>query len=349
MKKLIGKIFKRSTIVSIVFMLNSCINDNISPPLTGELNSTAELLVYFETLGDFANSEFAPALIDAEEVNSNLNDYLIIDVRENIDFIAGHINGAVNVASDSLYVFMENLDHTIYEKIILVSKNGHASAYYTCLFRLSGFNNVYTLNFGMASWHIDFADEWFNGVRISLGRDAFNNVIYPKGTFTNLPEIIYDNPDAPIQEKAEKRIESIMKTGFTNSKEYRSEFHLFGDELLVCYGKSRLYNSPRFAAVDPEKGHAAGTIHYTDLPVFEFRTVQYLQTLPANKTILIYDYNGQLSACMVAYLRALGYDALSLEFGANQVFYDRMLSDPELAAYAFDQSDINNFLYVVGN
>ncbi len=107
----------------------------------------------------------APALVDAEEVNANLNSYLIIDVRENIDFINGHIEGALNVASDSLYSFIESMITQNYQKIILVSKNGHASAYYTCLLRLSGINNVYTLNFGMASWHLDFAAEWLNARR----------------------------------------------------------------------------------------------------------------------------------------------------------------------------------------
>ncbi|MBT8386360.1 MAG: rhodanese-like domain-containing protein, partial [Ignavibacteria bacterium] len=308
MKKLICKIFKLST---IVLMLNSCIDDNISPPLSGELNSTAELLVYFETLGDFANSEFAPALIDAEEVNANLNDYLIIDVRENIDFITGHINGAVNVASESLYVFMENLDHTIYEKIILVSKNGHASAYYTCLLRLSGFNNVYTLNFGMASWHIDFAGEWINA-REDL--DDFTDEQFPKNDFTDLPMLNFSNPSASIEEKTRERISLLLDTGFNNTEVYRNSFILFENDLLVCYGTTMLYNS-KFYGI----GHKVGTIHYMSSPLYDLRSVNYLQTLPTDKTILIYSFNGQLSACITAFLRTLGYDAITLQYGANQI------------------------------
>ncbi len=341
MKKLIRKIFKHSTIVSIVLMLNSCIDDNISPPLTGELNSTAELLVYFETLGDFANSEFAPALIDAEEVNANLNDYLIIDVRENIDFITGHINGAVNVVSDSLYVFMENLDHTIYEKIILVSKNGHASAYYTCLLRLSGFNNVFTLNFGMASWHIDFAGEWINA-REDL--DDFTDEQFPKNDFTDLPMLNFSNPSASIEEKARERILLLLDTGFNNTEVYRNSFILFENDLLVCYGTSMLYSSKLYGI-----GHKVGTIHYMSSPLYDLRSVNYLQTLPTDKTILIYSFNGQLSACITAFLRTLGYDAITLQYGANQIFYTRMIINPELSVYAFDNTDIKNFPYEMGN
>ena len=65
-------------IFGIIFFLISCIEDNITPPLTGDLNPVAEMLVYFESNGDFPNSYLAPALIDAEEVFANLNSFLII-------------------------------------------------------------------------------------------------------------------------------------------------------------------------------------------------------------------------------------------------------------------------------
>ena len=344
MKKITNKIFKLSTFVSIVFILNSCIDDNISPPLTGELNSTAELLVYFETLGDFANSEFAPALIDAEEVNANLNNYLIIDVRENIDFINGHIEGALNVASDSLYSFIESIIPQNYQKIILVSKNGHASAYYTCLLRLSGINNVYTLNFGMASWHLDFAAEWLNALWDDDEVVNFTADNFPKNDFTNLPVINFGNPNDSIEEKARERILLLLDTGFKNTEVYRSSFDLFENDLLICYGTSMLYSGKLHGI-----GHKVGTIHYMSSPLYELRSVNYLQTLPPDKTILIYSFNGQLSACITAYLRTLGYDAITLQFGANQIFYSGMLIHPELSAYTFDQTDIKNFPYVSGN
>ncbi|RKY94968.1 MAG: hypothetical protein DRQ01_01030 [Ignavibacteriae bacterium] len=335
------KILKISTIVLFVIVLHSCIDDNISPSLTGELNSTAELLVYFESIGDFANSEFAPALIDADEVYVKKNNYLIIDVRENSDFALGHIEGSVNVVSDSLYKYMENLDYAIYEKIILVSKNGHASAYYTCLLRLSGFNNVYTLNFGMASWHVDFAEEWFNALE---DLDDFTDEQFPKNDFTNLPMLNFSNPSTSIEEKARERILLLLDTAFKNPEVYRNSFILFENDLLVCYGTSMLYSSKLYGI-----GHKVGTMHYISSPLYELRSVNYLQTLPPDKPILIYSFNGQLSACITAYLRTLGYDAITLQFGANQIFYNNMFVNPELAAYAFDQTDIKNYPYVIGD
>ena len=97
------------------------------------------------------------------------------------------------------------------------------------------------------------------------------------------------------------------------------------------------------------KGHPVGTIWYWDNPVFEFRSIKSLQTLPSNSPIIIYSADGQLSACMAGYLTVLGYNVKTLLFGANQLFYTRMRSDPELNGDAFKFEEINNYPYVTGN
>lgn len=42
-----------------------------------------------------------------------------------------------------------------------------------------------------------------------------------------------------------------------------------------------------------------------------------------DKSVVIYCYTGQTSAFTTAYLRILGYDAKSLLFGTNGMFYDK--------------------------
>ena len=179
----------------VIFLIAGCIEDNISPPLTGELDSVAEMIVYFESQGDFPNSNAAPALIDAEEVYSNLSNYLIVDVRDNGDYIAGHIEGAVNVQNDSLYSHIKSISPNLYPKIVLVSTNGHRSAYFTCLLRMAGFDNIYSMNFGMAAWNLYFSSEWLNSIDNIETRNRFNNVYYPKMDLRNLPEIMFENDD----------------------------------------------------------------------------------------------------------------------------------------------------------
>ena len=129
-------------IVCACLLLSGCLKDNINQPVSVALESSAELLHYLEEQGDYINSVEAPSLIDAAEVYANLNNYLIIDVRTQEKFISGHIETAKNISNTELLNYFLSNDLSNYIKIIIVSANGQVSAYYTCLLRLYGFNNV---------------------------------------------------------------------------------------------------------------------------------------------------------------------------------------------------------------
>lgn len=348
MKDLINKIY------FIIFSLwliatSGCIEDDITPPLTGDLNSTAEMLVYLESLGDFPNSFESPALIDAEEVYANLNSYLIVDIRPNEEFIAGHIENSINVSLDSLYNFIEKNFNSGYPKIIIVSKNGQSSAYFACLLRLAGFSNVYTMSFGLASWNEVFADEWLG----ALGNDPeilyYNNEDNPKNDFTTLPAVTFENPTASIKDRVNGRIKKIISLGFVEDINFKTFLNRFGNDYIVCYGSTSLLYYARRIGPLAELGHHDRAVFYKANSLYELRSTESLQTLPNNNTITIYDGTGELSACMAAYLHVLGYDAQTLLFGANQLFYDRMIEDPELMNFVFSSSRIKNYPYVTGD
>ena len=348
MKKIDTKVLA-VIISSIFFFTNSCVEDNIIPALTGELNSTAELLVYLESLTGYPNTIEAPALINAEEVNSNINSYLIIDIRQKNEFTAGHIENSVNIIIDSLFDFVEGKFNSGYVKIILVSKNGQSAAYFACLLRLGGFSNVYSMSFGLASWNEFFADEWLS----ELGNDPeiqyYNNVENFKNNLSSLPEINFENPEASLKDRVNSRIKKIISEGFVEDVHFQTFMPIYPSEYLICYGKtSRLYFARSIGPL-ARLGHKEGAIFYQADPKYELRSTDSLQTLPNSSPILIYDGTGELSACMVAYLRVLGYNARTLLFGANQLFYDRMINDPELIEFVFSSARIKNFPYITGN
>ncbi len=238
---------------------------------------------------------------------------------------------------------MKSIDAGSYPKIILVSKNGQSSAYFTCLLRLAGFNNVYSMKYGMASWNQFFADEWLSALGDAANIESYSNEDFPRDSLTDLPLITFENPEAALPERINLRIKKIIDEGFYYSENLPSE----NSNYIICYGKMRLYYARKFIVLEG-RGHSPGTILYMDSPDFEFRSGKYLQSLPTDKPICIYDYDGQQSACMTAYLRVLGYDASSLLFGANQLFYSRMIDEPDLREYAFSALMINNFPYVTG-
>ncbi len=332
----------------LLFGFISCIDDNIAPPLTGDLNTTAEILVYLESRSDFPNSYLAPALIDAEEVFANLNSYLLIDIRPNDEFAAGHIENSLNISLDSLFNFVEMSFNSDYPKIIIISKNGQSSSYFTCLLRLAGFDNVYTMSFGMASWNEVFADEWLN----ALGNDPeiayYQNNENPKNDFSSLPNVTFENPDASIKDRVNQRIRKIILQGFVEDIHYRRYLTIFAYDYLVCYGSTGLLYYARGTGPLAYLGHHERAIFYQADPMYELRSTEFLQTLPNNREVFIYDGTGELSGCMTAYLQLLGYDAKTLLFGANQLFYDRMIEYPELMSFAFSSSRIKNYPYVTG-
>jgi len=238
---------------------------------------------------------------------------------------------------------------SFYPKIVIVSKNGQSSAYFSCLLRLAGFNNVYTMSFGLASWNEVFADEWFG----ALGNDPeilyYNNEDNPKNDFTSLPDVTFENPSASIKDRVNGRIKKIISLGFIEDINFKTFLNRFGNDYIVCYGSTSLLYYARRIGPLAELGHHDRAVFYKADPLYELRSTESLQTLPNNNTILIYDGTGELSACMAAYLRVLGYDVQTLLFGANQLFYDRMIEDPELMNFVFSSSRIKNYPYVTGD
>lgn len=341
-----NNLFKVIFLSTLIFY--GCLEDIIPPPYTGELNTTAEMLLYFESNGDFINSNSAPPLVNAVEVHNNLNDYLIIDLRTKTEFLAGHIPNSINKSFDTLYSFIEAHIDSSYSKIILVSKNGQSSAYYASLLRLAGYDKVYSLNYGIASWHIDFADGWLNAIGDAHNITTYTNYQFPKNDLSVLPQITFNNPNSSIEDNIKLRIQDIIKAGFHANREYIVDLSILIDDYLICYGKASFYGA-RLNGVLGGLGHPVGAISYEDSPFYHFRSTNYLQTVPNNKQITVYSYNGQLSASLVAYLKVLGYTARTHLFGGNTLFYSRMLDNPELIDYAILQSDIKNYEYITGN
>jgi len=336
-------------LVSIeAILISGCLEEITPPSVTGELNVTAEMLIYLEGKGDYANSNLAPPLITAQEVFDNLDKYLILDVRSQDEYLSGHIENSINITADSLYNYIADRHNSGYPKIVIASKNGHSSAYYATLLRLAGFINVYTLKYGMASWHINFAYEWMNAVGDYVHVDSFTNAGYPKNERTALPNPPIDNPNALIDEIVQGRIKKIINEGFNFTNSFSTLLFPPGNPYLICYGNSTLYTATKFGTLGTF-GHPVGTVQYFDSPFFEFRSIHFLQTLPNNREILIYSYNGQLSASMTAYLKILGYKVKTYLFGANSLFYSRMITTDELMDFAFTSSNIMNFEYVIGN
>ena len=335
-------------LILLLIPSNGCLEDKVVQTVNFELDKTAKILEYFESQGDFVNAGQAPGLISVIQLFSNQSEYTILDIRPVGEFINGHIQNSVNVSTDRLFEVVDSLyslDQT--KKISVVSKNGQSSAYFVCLLRLAGFNNTYSVKYGMAYWNIDFSDDWLQALKDEAEVHSTNEN-FPKLPLSHLPDLGFPPSLNSNRELAVYRIKQVIKNGFKAGINYEANFDVLINptNFKICYGQERLYIMP---PLQEGKGHTAGTIWYRDIPAFEFRSTKSLQTLPSNLPIIIYSADGQLSSCLAAYLTVLGYNVKTLLFGANQLFYTRMLSDPILNVDTFKPEEINSYPYVTGN
>lgn len=345
----------------LMVFLPGCLENNVIPEFHGSLENTAEMLVYFESQGDFINSMDAPPLLGAGEVNSNTDSYLILDTRSRDLFRSGHIKGAVNLESKDLISYFKQNGTEKYSKVVLVSQSGQASSYYATLLRLAGYNNVYSLNFGMGAWNTAFSDVWNEHTRNSPEMNNYTNEGSHRNSKTPLPKVEFKTKSGNIKDKVEERVSEMLLGGFNENLTFESdsvsgpavtEDDLFGeyarrDYYLICYGSDALYEAVGIFNPYSGLGHPQGAISYA--PYSSLKSSNYLQTLPTNREIAIYCYNGQYSASAAAYLRLLGYEAKSMLFGAHVLFYSRMLYDPLLKRYAFDKYTSPEYPFVTGD
>ena len=333
---------------------SGCLKDEVSPIFEVSLSDNAMLLHYLEDHGDYINSINMPSIVSVDEAYNNITNYLIIDTRTNLEFTNGHIPGAINIQNDSLISFLNSNEISHYPKVVLVSTDGQASSYYTCLLRLYGITNAYSLLFGMAQWNSTFSNVWIQNIGNSPITKDFQFGTIINESVSKLPDVHFPNPNSNIESKVKERISEILKKGFINDESYVTieppDTMLFNGEsvnnfFIVCYGISTFCNQNSF---DPlAVGHFPNAVSY--VPRRNFMSTDNLQLLPDKKRIVVYSYSGQISAFVVAYLRLLGYDAKSLLYGGNGLFYSYMVDKNDAySPFVFFTSDIRNYPYVTG-
>ncbi|MFO7447489.1 MAG: rhodanese-like domain-containing protein [Ignavibacteriaceae bacterium] len=345
-------------IVSLVLIgFSACLkNDEKDIVVAPQENNTSEEIInYLERNGDFINSADCPAVVEAEEVYSNMYSYLLIDLRLPGEYSFGHIETAVNVQHNNLLAFLETQALGNFSKIILISKNGQSSAYYAALLRLYGMKNVFSMNYGMAAWHEDFSEDWIEVLQSETNQAELSIEEFPKGKFNPFPMLEFSNPQMSTKEKINERITVLLNKYFPEEKKtysnqdpsiQKEEYFVAAKNLdyyLVCCGiySSYIYRLDQTLIM----GHLRGAIHYSAPPNSDFRSSLYLQTIPSDKKVFIYSHEGNLSAFFTAYLQLLGYDAVSMLYGLNTIYPDLIGLVPTLVNYVFTYEKIKNYPY----
>ena len=290
-----------------------------------------DLLVnYLEENGNFINSEMAPALISPDEVKKNIKNekFLVLDIRSESWFEYGHIKNAKNIeAAELLNYFETTINPSGLEKIVLVCYSGQSASYFASLLRIAGYDNVYSMEWGMSSWRLDFAENsWLKNVKNDFADklETAENVKPEKAVFPTLETGKTEPADI-----LKVRLDSLFATPY---KEYIIKspdvFETPENYFVVNYGPQESYVA----------GHIPGAVNY--LPNGSLNLENDLITLPIDKKIAVYDATGLGTAYTVAYLNVLGYDAGNIAYGANG-FMNELLIEKDWNA--FTKKEVNMF------
>lgn len=267
--------------------------------------SEAKLLVeYLEKNGDPVNCK-QNCTVTAREVHDQLqgNQY-ILDLRSKNAYAASHIPGAVHMPMNKLFFhFEEAIKPMRYDRIVLACYTGQSAAYAASLLRMLGYQNVFSLKWGMASWNEQLAKKWTDHPRVKEPLALSQKASESNG--------VYDLPEITTGEKWRKdilksRVKKLLAGGYSKVSVPADALHdISAGQVVVAYCPNQVY----------DRGHVPGAIHF---PLKESlaRNADLLK-LPVDKEILVYSENGFESAYAVAFLQLLGYDAKTVQFGMN--------------------------------
>jgi rhodanese-related sulfurtransferase len=293
----------------LAFVAVSCDNDD------DETVDEAKLLVeYLESAegGNYANTSM-PAIKVAKDVKNGATagTMYLVDIRKAEHYNAGHVEGAVNVVAGDILNHLESTSDDDGKDVIVICYSGQSAAWATSLLRMAGYDNAYSMKFGMCSWHEDFAGSWPENISNDKAM-LFEDDNVPKGEAGSLP--VLSTGKSTGQEILMERINTILAEGFTPAAVGKDQvFGALESYYIVNYWAEADYSG---------YGHIPGAMQYT--PKQSIALEADLETLPTDKPVVVYCWTGQTSANMAAYLRVIGYNALTLTFGANGMIYDEL-------------------------
>jgi len=253
----------------------------------------------------------APA---AADVATFIDTYDILDIRSATDYANGHIEGAVNSTLGNILTDAQNTT----KPILVACYTGQTASHAVVALRLSGYPNAKVLKWGMSGWNSTLSAHWEANSGDVNGAAAIGNA-----SWTTDPVAInqsFEYPALTVTSTTgpailEERVESMISGGFKG---------VSATDVLTNPTSYFINNFWAQADVDLY-GHIVGAYRINPLSIENGE----IANINPNATVVTYCWTGQTSSMVTAYLNVLGYNALSLKFGANSMIY------PNLAVHKF--------------
>jgi rhodanese-related sulfurtransferase len=301
--------------VLAALVLAACGEDNVAPDDGAKATALRDYLIA-------SNMDLPDLLTDwiirADDLHGNEVAYQILDIRDKVVYDAGHIPSAVH---SSLGGILADAAGSNGRPIVVVCYTGQIAGHAVMALRLSGYPDAKVLEFGMSSWNSDF-DSWTANCRdVAAGHE---NWIVPPGSIVIGGEYGYPSISAGSSDGAgilAERVAAMLKGGFrginavdvldTPGGYFINDFWAEAD--VTEYGN--IEGARRICPMSLESGEIRG--------------------LDPGARIVTYCWTGQTSSMITAYLTVLGYDAVSLKFGANGMIYSDLVSNKWVGSFSF--------------
>lgn len=306
-------------------------SDDDDPAGTGDDNTLTPLeefsAVVDAGLGYLATAG-APNVKDYAWFSSQTNGFdgfTILDIRSASDYAAGHIENAINTGLGAMLGAIEAGTIPDDKPFMVVCYTGQSAGHAVAALGMLGYE-AYSYKFGMSAWHTSLDTSWENNAGPTNGA-AMADAGVAIETTVNTPTETYAWPDLGLTvesdaEAVTARVAATLTAGF-KAKNFATIYaDGLEDYFIVNYWTTDQYTGADAAT----PGHIPGAYCFVpkvDLDV-DFETEGLLEYLPTDKPIIVYCWTGQTSSQVVFVLNCLGYEAYSLSFGANNLFWSEL-------------------------
>ncbi len=314
-----------------VFFVAGCSDDDNGPSATADdtLTPLEEFAAVAAAGLGYLQSADAPNVKDYTYFNGQgLDNFTILDLRTGNagqDFADGHIANAINIGLGGLLAAIDAGTIPVDKPFMVVCYSGQSAGHAVAALRMLGYV-AYSYKFGMSAWHTDLDSPWESNAGAVNGA-AMADAGVAIETAVNTPTVTYDWPNLGLTvdtaaEAVYERVEATLNAGF-KAKNFAT---IYADG-LEDYFIVNYWTTDQYSGADPNTpGHIPGAFCYVpkvDLDA-DFETEGLLEYLPTNKPIIVYCWTGQTSSQVVFVLNCLGYEAYSLSYGANNLFWSQL-------------------------
>ncbi len=293
-------------------LLGCSSDDDTTDPTT--LTSAEQFAAVHDALIGYVNSE-APAVKAVNEdllLDIQAGDYTILDFRASSDYNTNHIPGSYDVSLGNLLDQLNSRALPTDKPFLAVCYTGQSAGHGVIALRALGYE-AYSVKFGMSAWHTSL-DKWSGNCASGA---AFETTDNPAVDIYDFPS--WDEGAATEEEAVEARVAAMLEAGFKGITYSTMVTNGLDNYFIINYFGEADYNGTGDSGIP---GHLEGAYQFT--PQASMGMDEMLEYIPTDMPVVVYCWTGQTSSQMTAYLNMLGYEAYSLKFGSNNLWYDQL-------------------------